>query len=113
MSDGKDQNEFMGYEEALMSQLFTLDALINVLERKKWLQKKRLLRRSRNCINRWRFQSHSFKKVTLPDLQETTYKDITLPIVQENIITNFLKVLYLKAPIIVTVSSQRLAIIGF
>ena len=34
MSDGQDQNEFMGYEEALMSQLFTLDALINVLERK-------------------------------------------------------------------------------
>ena len=51
--------------------------------------------------------------MTLPDLQETTYKDITLPIVQENIITNFLMVLYLKAPIIVTVSSQRLAIIGF
>jgi predicted amino acid-binding ACT domain protein len=34
MSDRRDQNEFMGYEEALMSQLFTLDALINVLERK-------------------------------------------------------------------------------
>jgi predicted amino acid-binding ACT domain protein len=43
MSAGKDQNEFMGYEEALMSQLFTLDALINVLERKGMITKKEVI----------------------------------------------------------------------
>ena len=34
MVDQKDQNEFMSYEEALLSQVFTLDALVNVLEKK-------------------------------------------------------------------------------
>jgi len=43
MSDGKDQNEFMGYEEALMSQSFTLDALINVLERKGMVTKEEVI----------------------------------------------------------------------
>ena len=43
MLDGKDQNEFMGYEEALMSQLFTLDALINVLERKGLIKKEEVV----------------------------------------------------------------------
>ena len=43
MSAGKDQNEFMGYEEALMSQLFTLDALINVLERKGIITKEEVI----------------------------------------------------------------------
>ena len=34
MAEQRDTNEFVSYEEALMSQVFTSDALVNVLERK-------------------------------------------------------------------------------
>ncbi|MGD8371739.1 MAG: hypothetical protein PVF76_12505 [Syntrophobacterales bacterium] len=34
MADESGSNEFVSYEEALLSQVFTLDALVNVLERK-------------------------------------------------------------------------------
>ena len=34
MAEQPDANEFTSYEEALMSQMITLDALVNVLERK-------------------------------------------------------------------------------
>lgn len=34
MAEKQDTDEFMSYEEALLSQVFTLDALVNVLENK-------------------------------------------------------------------------------
>jgi len=43
MPEENDQKEFMGYEEALMSQLFTLDALINVLARKGMVTKEEII----------------------------------------------------------------------
>ena len=43
MPEENDQKEFMGYEEALMSQLFTLDALINMLARKGMVTKEEII----------------------------------------------------------------------
>ena len=43
MVDQQDQNEFMSYEEALLSQVFTLDALVNVLEKKGLISRKEIV----------------------------------------------------------------------
>jgi hypothetical protein len=43
MSEHSDSNEFLSYEEALMSQVLTLDALVNVLERKGMVNREEIL----------------------------------------------------------------------
>jgi hypothetical protein len=43
MSEHSDSNEFLSYEEALMSQVLTLDALVNVLERKGLVNREEIL----------------------------------------------------------------------
>ena len=43
MVDRKEQDEFMSYEDALLSQVFTLDALVNVLEKKGLITKKEII----------------------------------------------------------------------
>ena len=43
MTEQLDPNEFEGYKEALLSQVFTLDALIILLERKGLITKEELI----------------------------------------------------------------------
>ena len=43
MTEKLDPNEFEGYKEALLSQVFTLDALVNLLERKGLITKEELI----------------------------------------------------------------------
>jgi hypothetical protein len=43
MTEQLDPNEFEGYKEALLSQVFTLDALVNLLERKGLITKEELI----------------------------------------------------------------------
>ena len=43
MKEQSDSGEFMSYEEALLSQVFTLDALVNVLERKGLIQREEIV----------------------------------------------------------------------
>ena len=43
MSEHSDSNEFLSYEEALMSQVLTLDALVNVLERTGMVNREEIL----------------------------------------------------------------------
>ena len=44
MTDKSESNEFMSYEEALISQVFTLDALVNVLERKGLISRQEIIK---------------------------------------------------------------------
>jgi len=43
MAEQLDPNEFAGYKEALLSQVFTLDALIILLERKGLITKEEVI----------------------------------------------------------------------
>lgn len=43
MTEELDPNEFEGYKEAILSQVFTLDALVNLLERKGLITKEELI----------------------------------------------------------------------
>ena len=43
MTEQSESNEFMSYEEALLSQVFTLDALINVLARKGMISREEII----------------------------------------------------------------------
>lgn len=43
MTEQLDPNEFEGYKEAVLSQVFTLDGLVNLLERKGLITKEELI----------------------------------------------------------------------
>ncbi len=43
MTEQSEANEFVSYQEALLSQVFTLDALVNVLERKGLIKREEIV----------------------------------------------------------------------